>query len=151
MKPDQHVTISVGSGVILGMMLRSWVAGVSCCLVGIFVDVDHYFDFWLNRGFSLSPQKLLDFCYNGETSKFFDVLHAYEYIPLLLWLAFLPGYRNLGIGMTLGYVLHILGDQLFNTHLNRWTYFLTYRIIHGFASDRIVLSKQFARPQPHEH
>ncbi len=152
MKPDQHVTISVGSGVILGMLSRSWVAGVSCCMVGIFVDVDHFFDLWLNRGFTLSPRKLLDFCYHGESRKFFDLLHGYEYIPFLCWLAFLPGYGHLGLGMTVGYVLHLLGDQFFNTHLNRWTYFLTYRLWNRFEASRIVLSRPFASgsdPQRH--
>ena len=103
------------------MLLRSWVAGLSCCLVGICVDVDHYFDLWLNRGFTVSPKKLLDFCYKGESRKFYDILHGYEYIPLLFLLATLPRYRALGWGMTTGYILHIVGDQLFNTHLRRST------------------------------
>ena len=141
MKPDQHVTISVGSGVILGMLLRSWVAGLACCIVGVFVDLDHFLDYWLNRGFSLDVKQLMDFCYNGTSRKFYDVLHAYEYIPLLCWLALTPGYRNLGLGMTVGYVLHIIGDQLFNSHLNRWTYFLTYRILHGFEWTSIAIHR----------
>ena len=151
MKPDQHVTISVGSGVILGMLMRSWVAGVSCCLVGIFVDADHYFDLWLNRGFTLSPKKLLDFCYNGESKRFFDILHGFEYIPLLFWLGSLLGHKNLAWGVTIGYSLHIIGDYFFNTHLNRWTYFLTYRIIKGFDSRSIVLSRPYAEPHIHGH
>ncbi len=151
MKPDQHVTISVGSGVILGMLLRSWTAGVSCCLLGIFVDIDHFFDLWLNRGFTLSPKKLLDFCYNGESKKFFDILHGYEYIPLLCWIGTVPRLKNLAWGLTLGYTLHILGDQLFNTHLNRWTYFLTYRILKRFESASIVLSRPYAEPHVHHH
>ena len=151
MKPDQHVTISVGSGVILGMLLRSWVAGISCCLVGIFIDIDHYFDLWLNRGFTLSPKKLLDFCYNGETKRFFAILHGYEFIPLLCWLGTIPGLKNLAWGLTLGYTVHIVGDQLFNTHLNRWTYFLTYRILMGFKSKNIVLSRPYADAHLHDH
>jgi membrane-bound metal-dependent hydrolase YbcI (DUF457 family) len=151
MKPDQHVTISVGSGVILGMLSRSWVAGTACCLVGIFVDLDHYLDYWLNRGFSLNVKKLMDFCYNGTSRKFYDVLHAYEYIPFLCWLAFTPGYRNLGLGMTVGYILHILGDQFFNSHLNRWTYFMTYRILHRFEWSSIAMSRPSAEPHAHGH
>lgn len=151
MKPDQHVTISVGSGVILGMLSRSWVAGTACCLVGILVDLDHYLDYWLNRGFSLNVKKLMDFCYNGASRKFYDVLHAYEYIPFLCWLTFTPGYRNLGLGMTVGYILHILGDQFFNSHLNRWTYFMTYRILHRFEWSSIAISGTSAEPHAHGH
>jgi hypothetical protein len=151
MKPDQHVTISVGSGVILGMLVRSWVAGAACCMVGIFVDLDHFLDYWLNRGFSLNVEKLMDFCYNGTSRKFYDVLHAYEYIPLLCWLAVTPGYRNLGLGMTIGYILHLLGDQLFNSHLSRWTYFLTYRILHRFEWSAIAIYPSPAEPHGHPH
>jgi membrane-bound metal-dependent hydrolase YbcI (DUF457 family) len=149
MKPDQHVTISVGSGVILGMLLRSWVAGTACCLVGVLVDVDHFLDYWLNCGFSLDVKKLMDFCYNGTSRKFYDVLHAYEYIPFLCWLAATPGFRNLGLGMTVGYVLHILGDQLFNSHLSRWTYFISYRAFHGFSWSSIAINRTPAQSHPH--
>jgi hypothetical protein len=150
MKPDQHITISVGSGVILGMLSRSWVAGVSCCMIGIFIDADHFFDLWLNRGFTLSPRKLLDFCYHGESRKFFALLHGYEYIPLLIWLAFLPGYGHLGLGLSAGYVLHLLGDQFFKNHLDGRTYFLSYRLWNRFESSRIVLSRtRSARSDPH--
>ncbi len=145
MKPDQHVTISVGSGVILGILLQSWVAGISCCLVGILVDLDHYLDFWLNRGFSLNFRHLLDFCYHGTSAKFYDVLHGYEYIPLYVWIATLPGCRTLGLGLTVGYTLHLFGDVLYNSHLHRWTYFLTFRIWHRFESSKIVLYNPFIR------
>jgi hypothetical protein len=141
--PDQHVTISVGSGVILGLLLRSWVAGISCCLIGIFIDIDHIFELWLNRGFSLDPRKLFDFCYNGTSKKFYDILHGYEYIPLYLWTCTIPGCRNLGWGLTTGYTLHLIADQLYNTHLNRWTYFLTYRAYHGFRFEKMVLYNPF--------
>lgn len=143
MKPDQHVTISVGSGVILGILLRSWVAGISCCLIGVLVDLDHYLDFWLNRGFSLNLKNLLDFCYHGTSTKFYDVLHGYEYIPFYAWIAALPGCREMGLGLVVGYTLHLLGDQFYNSHLNRWTYFLTFRIFHRFESSKIVLHNPF--------
>ncbi len=139
MRPNKHITISVGSGVILGLLMRSWVGGLSCCVVGIFIDLDHFLDFWLNRGFAVSPKKFLDFCFNGTSAKFYDALHGYEYIPLLVWIGTFPGLRNLGWGATVGYVLHLICDQCFNTHLNRWTYFLTYRILVRFDSSRIVL------------
>jgi hypothetical protein len=143
MRPNQHVTISVGSGVILGLLMRSWVSGVSCCIIGIFIDLDHYLDFWLNRGFTLSPKKFLDFCYHGTSKKFYDALHGYEYIPVLLWTSMLPGWRELGWGLTVGYCLHLVCDQCFNTHLNRWTYFLTYRFLIRFEASRIVLFNPF--------
>jgi membrane-bound metal-dependent hydrolase YbcI (DUF457 family) len=107
----------------------------------VLVDLDHFLDYWLNRGFSLDVKQLMDFCYNGTSRKFYDVLHAYEYIPLLCWLALTPGYWNLGVGMTLGYVLHILGDQFFNSHLSRWTYFMTYRAIHRFEWTSIAVGR----------
>ncbi len=136
----------MGSGVILGILLRSWVAGVSCCLVGILVDADHYLDFWLNRGFSLNLKRLMDFCYHGTSTKFYDILHGYEYIPFYVWIATIPGHRDLGIGLVVGYTLHLVGDQFYNSHLHRWTYFLTFRIWHRFESSEIVLYNPFVEP-----
>jgi hypothetical protein len=140
MKPDQHVTISVGSGVILGILLKSWIGGIACCLIGILIDLDHFLDYWMNRGFNLSLSGFLDFCYHGTSRRFLALLHGYEYIPLYIWISFLPGTGRLGIGLTAGYVLHLLGDQFYNTHLNRWTYFLSYRIYHRFEFSRIVIA-----------
>jgi hypothetical protein len=148
MTPGQHAALSVSSGAILGLTLSSWTAGLSCCLVGIFIDLDHLFDFWINRGFSLSVREFLDFCYYGTSRTFYVILHGYEYIPLLLGLSIVPALRSLAWGLTAGYVLHLLGDQLFNKHLNRWTYFLSFRLYHRFASSRIVLGRPFAKERP---
>ena len=139
MKPDQHVTISVGSGVILGILLKSWIAGIACCLMGILVDVDHFLDYWVNHGFNLSLSGFFDFCYNGTSKRFFDLLHGYEYVPFLIWISFLPGCGKLGVGLTAGYLIHLLGDQFYNTHLSRWTYFLSFRIYQRFEFSRIVI------------
>ena len=147
-KPEQHVTINVGSAVILGILLNSWIAGISSCLTGIFIDLDHFIDYWVNRGFNLSVSGFLDFCYHGTSKRFFDLLHGYEYIPLFVGISFLPGLDMLGIGLTTGYVLHLLCDQFYNTHLNRWTYFLSFRIYHRFAFSRIVTRTPGLNPTP---
>jgi hypothetical protein len=143
MSPTQHVATSAGAAVILGLFLRSWPAGFSCFLAGVFIDLDHLVDYWLNRGFNLNPRKFFDFCYFGTSARFLDLLHGYEFIPLLVWAAGIPGYSDIGWGVTTGYTLHLLGDQFFNTHLNRWTYFFSYRLFHGFRSDKIVLFNPF--------
>ena len=138
MRPPQHAIVSVGSGILLGGLLRSWTAGISCCLIGMLVDVDHLFDFWLNRGLSLDRGEFFDFCYYGKSRKFFAIFHGYEFIPVLSAATALSGWDAVGWGLTAGYVIHILSDQLFNTHLNGWTYFLSYRLYHRFDSAKIV-------------
>jgi len=141
-KLSHHVAVSVGSGILLGAILRSWVAGVSCCLVGVFIDLDHLLDFWIERGFSLSPGKFFDFCFHGTSRRFFDILHGYEFIPFMAWITTLPASRDLGWGLTVGYTLHLLGDQIFNTHLHRWTYFFTFRLYHRFDWKKIALARE---------
>jgi hypothetical protein len=138
MKLSHHVAVGIGSGILLGVILRSWIAGISCCLVGIFIDLDHLLDFWIERGFSLSPRKFFDFCFHGTSRKFYDILHGYEFIPFLAWLTTVPSLRQLGWGLTVGYTLHLLGDQIFNTHLHRFTYFFSFRLYHRFDWKKIV-------------
>jgi len=145
-KPSQHVAVSIGAGVVLGLLLRSWIAGISCLLIGIFIDLDHLLDFWLNRGFSLRPSEFFDFCYRGTSRKFYDILHGWEFVPLIWLLTRFPRLEELGWGLTTGYALHLLGDQLFNGHLHRWTYFWSFRLFHGFESSKIVLHSPFAEP-----
>ena len=139
MKPQHHLLLSAGSGTMLGVLLSSWKTGVSCGLIGILIDLDHWVDFWIDRGFSLDTKAFFDFCYRGTSRKFYDILHGYEYHLPLLWLASRPGWSDVGIGLCVGYALHLLADQFSNTHLNRWTYFLTFRILHRFEFSRIVL------------
>ncbi|HYK87986.1 MAG TPA: hypothetical protein VE398_04420 [Acidobacteriota bacterium] len=143
MTPNQHAAVSVSSGLFLGVILRSWAAGLSCCLIGIFIDLDHLLDYWINRGFSLNIRDFLDFCYHGTSPTFYVILHGYEFIPAYLWLTTIPVLRPFGWGLTVGYSLHLLGDQFFNNHLNRWTYFFSFRLFHRFSSSHIVLSKPF--------
>jgi hypothetical protein len=146
--PKQHFAVSIGSGVILAALLRSWTAGLACFTAGVFIDLDHFIDFWLNRGFSLDPAKLLDFCYYGTSKKFFDVLHGWEYVPLLLWVSTGSRASHIGWGVTVGYTLHLIGDQFFNTHLHPCTYFISYRAFHRFESSRIVLKNPFLPEGP---
>ena len=147
MTPSQHVALSLVSGTALGLARGSWVAGAACAGIGIFIDLDHLFDFWVERGFSLSPGKFFDFCYRGTSRKFYDLLHGYEFIPLYWLITRVPGMADLGWGLTVGYTLHLLGDQFFNTHLNRWTYFFVYRLAHRFDWRVMVLRN----PSLHAH
>lgn len=139
MAPNQHVTISVGSGVIFGLLTRSWAAGAACCLMGILTDLDHLLDFWINRGLNFSVRGFFEFNYHGTSRRFFDIFHGYEFIPVLCYVTVSAGWGYAGWGMTLGYTIHLLSDQFFNNHLSRWTYFMTYRLYHRFESSKIVL------------
>lgn len=143
MSPTGHAVVSAGAAAVTAIALRSWSAGAACFLAGVLVDLDHYVDFWMNHGLVLSPRRFFEFCYYGDSPTFVDLLHGYEYIPPLLWLCTVPGMRDVGIGLTVGYSLHLLCDQLFNRHLHRWTYFLAYRAFHRFDSKRIVLFNPF--------
>jgi membrane-bound metal-dependent hydrolase YbcI (DUF457 family) len=141
----QHVVVSAASGVALGFGLSSFSAAAACVLVGVFVDLDHYLDFWMNRGFRLNPREFFDFCYYGTSPTFVALLHGWEYVPLLAGATVMSAWRPELVGALVGYALHLLGDQLFNRHLHRWTYFISYRIYHGFDSGSIVLSNPFSR------
>jgi hypothetical protein len=143
MSPAQHAVVSAGASIVTGVATGSLAAGVSCFVIGVFIDLDHYLDFWMNHGVVLSPARFLDFCYHGTSPTFVDLLHAWEYVPVLLWCCTLPALTPVAWGLTAGYVLHLLGDQLFNRHLSRWTYFVSYRLFHRFDSRKIVLYNPF--------
>ena len=149
--PARHLAVSAASGAILTLWLHSWVAGITCTIVGVFVDIDHFLDFWLTCGFSLNLKRFLDFSYYGTSRRFLVIFHAYEYIPVCLWLATFPEIRYFGWGLTSGYVLHLLCDQVGNRGLHRYTYFLSYRLVQRFEFRKLVLRRPFELAREPKH
>jgi hypothetical protein len=143
MKPAHHVIISGGVSAILAIWVKSPPAILACFLSGIFIDLDHYLDYYLERKeLPLSYRKLVDFCNNDHKSKLRLPLHSYELL-LLLWISVF--YFSLGVfwvGVAIGLTTHIICDEIFNP-LRPLSYFLIYRIRHGFNRKMIFKKGYF--------
>ena len=87
-------------------------------------DVDHSYDFyrWYLR---------------REKGKIYLFLHAWEYSIIALLLVGLVYYHPVLLGAALAHLGHISADH-FHNRLTPWGYFITYRVIFKFDSDRIA-------------
>lgn len=136
MKPISHLSVSLITGVVTFLTTRTISPSVACFLAGWLIDIDHVWDFYKNgcRGFSV--KRFTHAMDNGKIKKTYLYFHNYELILILGLLCFVTHFNYLLCFSTLGLAIHLLLDQLFNQTLP-FSYFLTYRILNRFKTERI--------------
>jgi hypothetical protein len=101
---------------------------------GVFIDIDHFFDYFYNEGFNLNPKSFLTSAYCLDAPKVYLFFHSYELlIPVVLY-GWITGHVMLAWAVGTGMLTHILADQLWNPVTGR-AYFLTCRLYHNFSSE----------------
>ena len=137
MKLYHHTILSLLSSGVLYFFTRSIPAASACFLSGIFIDLDHFFEYFYMfgcRAFSL--KKFFQAADDHLYRKFFLFLHSYE-LAVIFWVISLVLIRRpWAWGFSLGITLHIIADQIYNPCDYR-TYFLIFRIRHNFEGDRL--------------
>ncbi len=127
MKLSGHLVAAAPFGLGLGLISGSPTAGATGALSAVLVDADHVLDYLIATGRFEGLDHFFDFFHRGRLKKILVLFHSYE-----LWLAelvFLPLLLPpaLALGILAGHLYHLLIDQLFNP-VNRWGYFLTWRL-----------------------
>ncbi len=124
------------------MLSQSTELSVITFLSGIFIDLDHFLDFFLFSGEKFSIKNVISWCEDGRWERVSLIFHSYElYIVLGVITYYFP--HNILIGIMLGVGLHLLLDQFWNCNMRKrfrlaqWFYFLTYRASVGFHRDRM--------------
>jgi len=107
-------------------------------LAGIFIDVDHIFDYYLQRGITLKIKSIYSWCLEREFNFLFLFFHSLELV-FLLWIAI--SVFKLGIfwvAFAIGITQHMVLDILFNKDVvYSYSYFLTFRIMKKFRKKNI--------------
>lgn len=105
-------------------------------LSGVFIDLDHWFDYFVHAGkIKIDVKDFFDKCNNTEFNRYFLFLHSYEFIVVLLIMAFVCKTAIL-IGLSLGFGSHMLVDTL-NWPKGAICYSLIYRIAVRFEGEKI--------------
>ncbi|OGW85460.1 MAG: hypothetical protein A2987_02730 [Omnitrophica bacterium RIFCSPLOWO2_01_FULL_45_10] len=137
MKPLAHVGVSGLVSILVGAYFKSFGCAILSFVAGVFVDLDHVLDYYLNHGFTLQASKIYYACLEFNLKRIYILLHSYEVIILFwVWL-FLRGQGNLYTAIAIGMTQHVVFDQLTNP-LDGLGYFLTYRIIKGFDKNLLI-------------
>jgi len=131
MRLEHHVALSavVSGGVYL--VTRSWPMTASSLATGVFIDGDHLFDYIREYGWRWNPRQFFRASYERKYKRVILLLHAWEWLPLLLLLAWWSGWNPWIVGLVIGWAQHLAADQLCNTY-KTWAYFITWRWRHRF-------------------
>ena len=135
-----HIVSSLGAGTIVYLIWHSFTGMAAAVLGGIFIDLDHLFDYAMRYGFNpakFSFKKFCDMAKTLDSQKVYFILHSLELL-IIFWLAiFIFKWGIFWLGLAIGVTMHIFFDQFINrTH--PFTYFLTFRIIKGFKTEDIL-------------
>lgn len=145
MKPINHFSVSLITGVATFLTTKTIFPSIASFLVGWLIDVDHIWDFYRNGCRRFSVRRFLDAMDKGELKKTYFYFHSYELLLILISLCFVTHFHYLLSFTTLGFAIHLFFDQLFNP-VNPLTYFLTYRILHGYKTEIILRTNTHAPP-----
>ena len=136
-----YATTLLSSG--LYVSTRSPQIAVFCFLSGIFIDIDHVFDFLIFSGEKFSIKSMLSWCYELRWKKIVLIFHSYE-IFIFLGVAIYYFSDYMLIGILLGGGLHLMMDQIGQSYSDKnyrvspWFYFLTFRIFAGFRKEKLL-------------
>ena len=143
MRPTNHIIISGGVSAVFAVWAGSWGAVAACFLSGIFIDLDHHFDYYLARKkIPFSYKKLVDFLKNDHESKIHLFLHSYEFLFVFWFSVFFFDLGVFWLGIAIGFTTHILCDEIANP-LKPLAYFLTYRIKNRFERKHFFKKRHY--------
>jgi len=131
-----HFTISLLIGLLLYYHYKDYRLILASILFGIFIDLDHFIDFFLNYGLSLNLSNFFAGNYFDESGKIYVLFHGWEFLPFY-WLAgkFIGKklkIKGLGWAISLSIAGHLVFDSFAYSH-HPLAYFFIYRFINGFT------------------
>lgn len=129
MSPLGHLALATVSSGVLYAASGDPAAAAACFLAGVFIDLDHFPEYFWFVGLKLDIADFQRACEEARFPKTLLILHSWELLALgwVAALGFLPGL--VPEALLLGLTLHMVGDQLFND-CYPGCYFLSYRLYH---------------------
>jgi hypothetical protein len=123
MKPAGHIALSTAIGATVSVATGNPWALATTIGAGVLIDIDHTLDYynWFIR---------------GRTKRVFYLLHGWEYLVPLLLVTLASAWNALVLGALLGLLSHLIADQVANKAYPL-TYFVSYRLRHGFLISRV--------------
>lgn len=126
----------------LYVIYQSIEISISCLLSGIFIDLDHIFDFLFFSNYKFSVKKFYCWCDEGKMQKLILIFHSVElYIIIVIINIVYP--CNVSVGILFGCGLHLALDEIRNCFsrkkfiISRSFYFLTYRARNKFLTEKM--------------
>ena len=143
MRLQEHIVASVVVSAGVYAATRSKAMTIVSFLTGIFLDIDHVSDYWIEYPFSFDLPHFFETYEVCNVKKNYIWFHCIE---LLLPLTLISYFTRsaIVIGISMGFAQHMLFDSIFN-HIYPTSYFLYYRWSKGFVSEHIFNHKYQCR------
>jgi len=137
MKVRYHIAASGIISSVVYFTTNSPLNAAASFLTGVFIDLDHFVDYYLNCGISYNFNEIHDAIYNLRLKKIYVFLHSFEILFMLWLLIFLIPLKSVYLALAIGFTQHMLFDLICNP-VNARGYFLSYRLKMGFKREFIL-------------
>jgi membrane-bound metal-dependent hydrolase YbcI (DUF457 family) len=144
MNVEKHIAITVPIAAISYFGTKSWEFVTGFCLSGIFIDVDHLIEFWIDRGFNLNIPSFFEYGNSGTNTRHVILLHSIELMAAFFFIFLCDStYHLLFYGLMWGMLLHIFLDYInILTRFNyKWysflLFFFFFRMLFSFKRSSI--------------
>jgi hypothetical protein len=142
MKLEQHIAVSTAVSAIFLLITHSIEGAISCFLVGIFIDLDHVFDYLFNHGTKMDIRRFFNSFKLEALDNIFVFLHSWEIMAICLVVAWLTDWKPVILGILVGGMMHLVLDHFWNGH-STFAYWLFYRMRHRFAGRYFYGAKEY--------
>lgn len=150
----KHSAVSLTLSAILLLIFKNIQMAIACFLTGVFVDLDHLFDYIANREirekllYLIHPKELAIFLFNGYTdspkvSRLYKLLHSIELLALVPLIYALGFWNPVATGILLGFLTHLIMDFVPLGHIGSVS--IIYKIINGFPKGSAILGNRLSK------
>lgn len=136
MKLTSHIVISFSVSVFLYAVFRSYILAAASFIFGIFIDLDHFFEYFMEYGLNLDIKKFFQVAENYGFKKTFLFLHSWEIFLIFSAVVFASFASEILFGIFVSYAFHLIFDQFGNLS-KPLSYSLIYRWKNDFLTEKI--------------
>ena len=132
-----HVLISLGVAFFVVYLFKDKRLGIIAFLIGVFIDLDHWFDYFAWFGFKINLRNFFNVStYIHPAGKVYIPLHGWEWLPIFWLIGKLIGrkikMKGLEWAIFLSVLGHLLWDNFCFTH-HPLSYSFFFRLLTNFS------------------
>jgi len=131
MKVKSHAAISAAFSGVIYLVTQDPTLSITSFLVGVFIDIDHTFEYLRVYGFHMNIPFFFKTFYEGRYLKIFLIFHSWELVVLLGAFSVILNWQPVLTGIFLGMLHHLIADQIYND-AGPFSYFILWRMKEKF-------------------